>query len=240
MATLKFVTHGNVTDVSDAVAKLMSEHLTPNLPKEARQSSNSFRKRFCYIERTSDVLEEHTTTLWNLYRTYAGSSLDTHDDTSVMSVGEWLMFVRHVGLLLPASGVVGQLSLPAAKRVFLWSRMRLLPEHTAHCEERLRHWYYEDFLEGLVRTSMLCALPTETDLAEWCASAAATSTLRGARVPLARHHAGQRPSLSPRQHEPTPFRHALAHAPLPASTGAHRLAHVLAVAPPTRASSSSQ
>ena len=67
MAIAVYVQRGVVGDVSDAVNRLMVSNLARFLPPGATQNSNAFRKRFCYIERTSRVLEHHAPSLRALY-----------------------------------------------------------------------------------------------------------------------------------------------------------------------------
>ena len=79
MAIAYYVQGGQLTDVSDAVGQFMTENVGPNLPAEASQSSNAFRKRFCYTERTSRVLEAHLPSLRTLYEMYSEASHDMRD-----------------------------------------------------------------------------------------------------------------------------------------------------------------
>ena len=39
-----------MTDVSDALAKMMDEDVAPNLPDAVKQDLNGFRREHCYIE----------------------------------------------------------------------------------------------------------------------------------------------------------------------------------------------
>ena len=50
--------------------------------------------------------------------------------------------------------------------IFLWSRIRSTTDHSVQAYSRLRHLTFHDFLEALVRLSMLIALPTNDDLQE--------------------------------------------------------------------------
>ena len=164
MAIAYYVHGGQCTDVSDAVGQFMTEKVAPHLPDEAVQSSNAFRKRFCYTERTSRVLEAHLPSLRSLYDQYAEASHDMRDrlaDDDLMSIGEWLYFVKHLGLV---DG--GQVTVLLAKQIFLWSRIRSLHSRTEKAERRLRHMTFEDFMEAVVRLSIFCSMPTDDDLAE--------------------------------------------------------------------------
>jgi hypothetical protein len=164
IAILLFVKRGGLGDVSLAIRQLYLNHLVPNLPPGAMQNSNAFRKRFCYNQQVSRVLELNMGTLRSLYESYAEASDDMRDrlkDASLMSVGEWLAFVRHVGLVESE-----QLSVGAAKNIFLWSRIRTLRDRSERAEGRLRHMHFLDFLEALVRVSIMSAMPTDMDLSE--------------------------------------------------------------------------
>lgn len=164
MAITIYVRRGVITDVSDAVGRLLIGHLTPHLPPEATQNSNAFRKRFCYIEATSKVLDAHCSSLRALYEAYAAANDDQNNKLRKddgMSVGEWLNFVQHIGLVES-----GQLTVARAKHVFMWSRLRSMPKRGAKAELALRHMLFLDFLEALVRLSLMLALPTDGDLEE--------------------------------------------------------------------------
>lgn len=70
----------------------------------------------------SNVLELHRKSLKSLYNVYAEVSQNAKDafrDDDLMSIGEWLHFVDHIGLKES-----GQLTVAAAKNIFLWSRIR--------------------------------------------------------------------------------------------------------------------
>ena len=159
-----YVKRGAIGDVSDAVNQLMVQNLLKNVPPAATQNSNAFRKRFCYIERTSVVLEAHICSIANLYNSYAAFSNDRQDqlrNDEMMSIGEWVAFVSHLGLIESK-----QLSLPQAKYIFIWSRIRSAPDLSEKSEMRLRHLFPVDFLEALVRMAITLALPTDMDIEE--------------------------------------------------------------------------
>jgi hypothetical protein len=92
---------------------------------------------------------------------------------------EWLHFVRHLGLVDS-----GQLSVAAAKQIFLWSRIRGVRDFTRTgkqgkrktasaavpaaewSELRLRHLFPIDFCEAIVRMATMLSLPTDEDIHE--------------------------------------------------------------------------
>ena len=57
---------GKIKDVSQAVEQLLI-HISERLPPEALQNSNMFRKRYCYIEQTSNVYERAYKSVVSLY-----------------------------------------------------------------------------------------------------------------------------------------------------------------------------
>ena len=78
-----------------------------------------------------------------------------------MSVGEWVTFCQHLGLVES-----GQLTLLAAKNIYLWSRIRSADDLTEASESRLRNLSAVDFYEALVRMSIMVALPTDMEIEE--------------------------------------------------------------------------
>ena len=122
IAVALHVPRDSVGNVAEAVDKLVEKNLRPNLPSAALQDSNAFRKKVCYQMKTSEVLEKHMPSLSSIYVRYAESQqlvTDVLRDDSAMSVGEWLNFCQHLGLVES-----GQLSIYMAKVIFLWSRIR--------------------------------------------------------------------------------------------------------------------
>jgi hypothetical protein len=136
------------------------------------QNSNVFRARYCYIEQTAEVLKHATSSITSLYDRYAEVIQDGGNvlsSSNAMSIGEWLTFVDHIGffeyrLLTPLD----------AKLVFLWSRVRAMPDRSNRSEMKLRHLQLKDFMEALVRLSVMVALPTDEDIDQMGFSNAAT------------------------------------------------------------------
>ena len=179
-----YVKRGTIGDVSDAVQMFMSNNMVSNLPPLCLQNSNAFRKRFCYQERPSKVLEANMASIRSLYAAYAEVSQQMNDalrNDELMSIGEWLTFVSHVGLcegsqagMSGGMGAAGdqatrmgrQLTVAQAKYIFLWSRIRSACDLSEASEMKLRHLSPTDFLEALVRMSIMVALPTDMEIEE--------------------------------------------------------------------------
>jgi hypothetical protein len=160
-----YIKKGGSGDVSDAVNQLCLNNLLSNMQKKcpgALQSSNAFRTRFCYIESVSVVLEQNMASLKALYENYAEVSQQMNDtlrDDDLMSIGEWMAFINHMGLVESR-----QLSTQQAKSIFLWSRIRSVGSNSDKEEIKLRHLTFEDFLEALVRMSTMLAFPTMIEI----------------------------------------------------------------------------
>ena len=166
-----YVKRGTIGDVSDSVNQLCVANLLPCMQQRcpnALQNSNAFRTRFCYIEATSLVLEANISSLRALYENYAEVSHAAGDalrDDALMSIGEWLTFVKQMGLVTSK-----QLSIAQAKSIFVWSRIRSVDGSSDRAEIRLRHLMFEDFLEALVRMATMMAFPTKIEIEEVGAS----------------------------------------------------------------------
>lgn len=155
--------------VSEAVDRLCNENLLPNLPREALENSNVFRKTHCYTAPVDGMLKKHEAALWTLYNCYA--SLDTTGyswqderqlvDKKLMSVGEWLEFVTDIGLI-----EMELITIPMALQCFQWSRIRSLADYSDRSELLLRAFHFEDFLEAFVRLASVIAFPTRAELDE--------------------------------------------------------------------------
>lgn len=156
-------TSGTTNDPSEAINTFLVENLLSNLPAEALQNRDKFRKNHCYMQRTSEVLQKHANTLRAVFEFYAASDQDANElrDDERMSIGEWLVLIAHLGLVESA-----QTTLQDAKLIFLASRIRKMDDSSTESENRLRHLDYVGFLEAFTRLSLQCALPTDTEIAE--------------------------------------------------------------------------
>ena len=152
-------------DVAEAVEQLIHENLMRHLPPTALQDSNAFRKCYCYIEPTDNVLKKHLPMLRALYTIYAREGNDRLEDHSKlatrswMSAGEWLHLIMHVGLIETHLVTVSTLY-----QVFIWSRIRSCVDLSDREEMRVRNLFFEDFLEALVRLASTMALPTDAEI----------------------------------------------------------------------------
>lgn len=151
------------TEVARAVSLLLQK-LKSVAPPEALQDSNVFRKKTCYQQLTDASLRRHLTSLRSIFDVYARSNRDKADDlqdASLMSIGEWLALLEHVGFL-----EMGQVSYFGAKIIFKWSMIRATPDHSSKSERKMRNLTFLDFCEAIVRLACIVALPTDAELEE--------------------------------------------------------------------------
>lgn len=152
-------------DVAKAVDTLLRTSLLPRLPAEALQSSDAFRRETCYRELTDRTLRKHLHSLRNVYAAYAAMKKyahGAHGDVSsakMMSIGEWLDLLAHMRLFQ-----MRLLSLHAAKRIFLCSRIRSVSDYSDRSEVLMRHLHFEDFLEAFVRIACVVAFPSAEEI----------------------------------------------------------------------------
>ena len=133
-------------------------------PPEVLQNSNDFRSQKCYTARVDAELRKYQSSLRALFDVYAKGNknqLDELQSSTMLSIGEWLSFLEHMGLL-----EMNQLTLFGAKMVFKWSLIRTLQSYSAASELKLRNLFFEDFLEALVRVACAMALPLDDEIAE--------------------------------------------------------------------------
>eukprot|EP00966_Prymnesium_polylepis_P072387 1681110-Prymnesium_polylepis.1 len=79
--------------MSDAV-RATCRDLKDNLPSEVRQDSNAIRARFCYLERTSEALQDHLATITTLYTEFSAGTPENFSteiaSSRLMSLDEFL------------------------------------------------------------------------------------------------------------------------------------------------------
>ena len=169
LAARRYVFTGKQKDMSEALHQFFNWDLDARLHPATFQSSNAFRRRYCYTEATSSALEAHERSLRALYAIYAADGKENEGDraaslsletTKLMSHDEWTRFCRDMRL------VDREFTPREATLCFVWSRMRVVDESCATSRRRLVHLGFEDFLEAIVRLCTMKALPTDDQIDE--------------------------------------------------------------------------
>ena len=177
IAIMRYVLTREQPDVSQALERLLTNDIFSNVDMTVLQDSNAFRRRFCYIEETDAVLRKHEQMLVDLYTVYAGrrggaSGRATKLEQTLLGYDEWTFLLRDFAF-------IGEdFTTRDATLCFVWSRMMVANPETVKGDIKARNLCFEDFLEAIVRTATLKALPTDEEI-----RAAQVRNCRNCRIP---------------------------------------------------------
>ena len=163
----RFVDPGLVRDVSEALDKLLDEVLQPATAPTVLEVKNEMRRACCYHEKVVNAIVPSLPTMIALYTHFSarqkGSGGGKRGD-KLMSASEWVGFCE---AMLPGECTATYLSERDLQRVFLKSRTHCIDPIHGNRRLRFRNLTFEDFVEAVIRVSMLAPLPTAEDLDEW-------------------------------------------------------------------------
>lgn len=173
LAIRKYVMTGEVTDVSEALERLIMYDIHRKAISSGTSArifidANDFRRRHSYEEAVCNVLLKNEASLRNLFRAIrsmndspsAVHGTGVADARDLMSLEEWLLFLRGADL------VDRDLSERDATLCFAWSRMIVVDPRHGKGLQRDSALPFEGFMEALCRAATLKALPTQEDLKE--------------------------------------------------------------------------
>ncbi len=159
---MRYVMTGEIGDVSEAMAKLLSTHILPRLQPECSNDPNLFRRNICYTELVDIPLKRHKTSLQRVFAAAAARD----DDARRLSLEQWEELLRRLGF------IAADLTLRDGTLCFLSARMVKINTHTDAGRWHQASLPFEGFLEALVRVATLKAMPTPGEVAEaGCADA---------------------------------------------------------------------
>jgi hypothetical protein len=168
IAIIRYVLTRQIPDVSDALHELFNQVLDQKLDNAVLQDSDIFRKKYCYIRSTTDVLTKYEPSLRVLYNMYAqadqgdgkGLNMGIANKKDKISYEEWQRLTRDLRLLDES------FTPRLATLCFTWSKMRVIDESSLKGRAKLLHLSFEDFLEALVRMACMKGLPFDEEIAE--------------------------------------------------------------------------
>lgn len=164
IAIKKYIETKEMSDVSEAVARLMHEDIIPKLRK-AQAPPAEFRLRHLYSQKVSEVLSSRLNTLRAVFDGLVSRGKQRRH--KLINIGEWLAFLR-------AAALIGtDLSERDSSIAFAWSRMCVTDARTELGHLRQECLPFEGFLEALCRISALKALPNDSELEKSKASSGA-------------------------------------------------------------------
>ena len=198
-AIARYVLSGDVSEVSEAVRRLLRDVIAPKLEPTATEDANAFRRKCCLVEPTDAVLRKHEEALRAMFERYIYSeegAAPREGAPLLMRFVEWKEFCLDLHL------VDDQLTLRDATLCFALSRMRVADEHTERGWQRTTALSFEDFLEAFVRLSMRKSLPTDAEVRQAGCSDAGQMLLQMEEADPARHKQWCASHAVPRGAEP--------------------------------------
>ena len=165
-----------VGHAAKAMEMLLHEQLFPRLRAELPEwqltPANEFRRKFCYVESTSNIFASYQSSLRALYDHYAhgdGRLGDELASTKRLGFGEWQKMLDHLALVDGPESGFGERQATGA---FVLARSRVVREAETKGRAKLLQLCFEDWLEALVRVALFKAFPSdETIAAEGCVDA---------------------------------------------------------------------
>ena len=170
-------------DVSDAVERLLVNHLVPALgtPLPGRAYAklprpDDFRAAVCYTQEMSTILSRHAPSLRVLFAGLAKISYErsrasppvlpkaSKNKLTKKGLAKWIVVPGHVSFgvwrqALDAFGLVG-LETRTGTMCFLYSIMAVIDPYSDEGRVKEQHLPFESFLEALVRLAAAVPLPT--------------------------------------------------------------------------------
>lgn len=159
VAILKYCDNGEMNDVSEALHRLLAQHLAPRVDPRISADPSIFRHKWCYARETCDVLASFEPSLRSIFAGVAGSLAGRSGaGAKLISLDEWIDFLRALDF------IATDLSERDARFSFVWSRMCVIDSRTERGYMRDSCLPFEGFLEAIVRLSCLKALPTDSEI----------------------------------------------------------------------------
>ena len=166
IAIMRYVLKGTrsmprIVGVSEAVQVLLTKDMVPNLPPELTQTSNDYRRAYCYTDEVEHVLRAEKPSLLAMFSAF--TSEERKDPGKWpwgqrMCMDDWLDFVSAMQL------TDQDLSERAVVLAFVWARMRVIDEYDAASIKKLASLSFEDWLECLCRLALQKAWPDESTM----------------------------------------------------------------------------
>jgi len=146
-----------ISDVSEALKRLLEVDLQSHFRPELLAPPNAFRRAYCYTEGVNAVLRKHETELRIIYEVMSASEAGESD--SLMSLPEWRLAMRATNMVPDVD--LGDRDMTMC---FVWSRVCVVDGRTARGHARESSLPFEGFLEALCRVAALKALPTDEEI----------------------------------------------------------------------------
>ncbi|KAL1530547.1 hypothetical protein AB1Y20_001448 [Prymnesium parvum] len=159
IAIAKYVLPYRVTNIAEALTRLLEQDILPNMAAEISHNPNEYRRTYCYTEAVDAVLRKNEMNLRSIFSAYSRSN------SSNPAAAQHLMSFRQFLELLGTVRFFDlDFSVQDASLIFNWSRMRVVADEDDESHARETRLTFTDFLEAMVRISMSKSLPNNEDL----------------------------------------------------------------------------
>ena len=163
-AIMRHVATGRFSTVSEALRFLITHEMIPRVDKRCLINTHQFREECCYLQDTVEVLTSFEGNLRLLFKSYAkgdGAIGDELRSTKLLDYEEWKEFVNDMELV-DRDFTAREMAL-----TFSWSRMRVIDPDILESKIKLLQLSFEDFLEAIVRTASLKAIPDDEEVYDY-------------------------------------------------------------------------
>jgi hypothetical protein len=157
IAIKKYIDTKELTDVAEAISRLMTEVIVPKLRK-GHTPPAEFRMRHLYSKAVSDAVSAQLPSIKAIFDGLVGRAKARRH--KLLNIDEWLAFLRAARMIGP------DLSERDACLAFAWSRMGVVDARTELGHLRSECVPLEGFIEALCRVSALKAMPSDQELAK--------------------------------------------------------------------------
>ena len=156
IAVRRYVMEGKEKDVSDAMRTMMKADVLPDASAAVLADNNDFRRKHCYIEPVDQVLKKYEASLRNIFEGIA--------DTPSSKIGALVTYKTWLALITKLELLNDDVSEREVSLAFICSRMCIANPFSARGHYTTTGLPFEGFLEALVRTACLKALPTDEEI----------------------------------------------------------------------------
>ncbi|KAL3920313.1 MAG: hypothetical protein SGPRY_005296 [Prymnesium sp.] len=142
----------------NALERLLEQNVLPGMSAAALQNSNDFRRENCYVPAVDAELRAQEINLRAIFAAYTSKSSTPNTSSQIPRLMDYAQFLEFLSTIRFFSN---DLSVREATLIFVWSRMRVIPQEDDMSEIRNSQMTFFDFLEAMVRVSMCKSLPLE-------------------------------------------------------------------------------
>ena len=159
VCVMRYVQTGEMSDVSDALGRLLAE-CEAKTPKVAHQDSNLFRRELMYTEGVDAILRKNLDMLRAIFDAFAYEEKpNLSDEPNPFATKEGLSWDNWLQLVDAFAWLDRTFTSRDAGNVYVWSRMWAFDDGSVAARRKVTNLWFEDFLEAVVRVATMKSLP---------------------------------------------------------------------------------